>query len=85
MSNHVENQSQKNRQTLELEWRRSKVLELNSQGYSQPEIAKILQISLGTVNRDLSIIRQQSRKNLQKHIQEKLPKKYHRCLTGLNQ
>jgi hypothetical protein len=78
-------ESQKQKQTLELEWRRSKVLELNSQGYSQPETAKILQVSLGTVNRDLSIIRQQSRKNLQTHIQKTLPDEYHRCLTGLNQ
>ena len=77
MSTQVERQS--------LEWRRSKVVELNSQGYSQPETAKILQVSLGTVNRDLSIIRQQSRKNLQIHIQEKLPDEYQRCLTGLNQ
>jgi hypothetical protein len=27
------------------EWRRSKVAELDSQGYSQPEIARILQVS----------------------------------------
>ncbi|CAN5191925.1 hypothetical protein BH18THE2_BH18THE2_43410 [soil metagenome] len=36
-----------------LEWRRSKVLELSSQGHSQPEIAKILQISQPTLNRDI--------------------------------
>jgi hypothetical protein len=70
---------------LNLEWRQSKVLELNSQGHSQPEIAKILQVSLGTVNRDLSIVRQKARENLQKHIQEKLPQEYQRCLVGLNQ
>jgi hypothetical protein len=85
LSIQVENQSQKNRQSLEREWRRSKVLELNSQGYSQPETAKILQVSLGTVNRDLSIIKQQARNNLQMHIQKTLPDEYHRCLTGLNQ
>jgi predicted transcriptional regulator len=68
-----------------LEWRRSKVAELNSQGYSQPETAKILQVSLGTVNRDLSIIRQQARKNIQEHIQRRLPEEYNRCLTGLNE
>ena len=77
MSTQVERQN--------IEWRRSKVIELNSQGYSQPETAKILQVSLGTVNRDLSIIRQQARKNLQIHIEKTLPDEYHRCLTGLNQ
>ena len=60
-------------------------MELNSQGYSQPEIAKVLQVSIGTVNRDLSIIKQKAKENLQKHIQEKLPEEYQRCLTGLNQ
>jgi hypothetical protein len=70
---------------VEKEWRRSKVLELNSQGYSQPETAKILQVSLGTVNRDLSIIRQQARKNIQEHIQKRLPEEYNRCLVGLNE
>ena len=70
---------------LNLDWRRSKVVELNTQGYSQPETARILQVSLGTVNRDLSIARQQARKNLQEHIQKKLPEEHQRCLTGLNQ
>jgi transcriptional regulator len=69
----------------QIEWRRSKVLELNSQGYSQPETAKILQVSLGTVNRDLSIVRRQARDNLRTHITQRLPDEYNRCLTGLNQ
>lgn len=77
--------SQVERLKLNLDWRRTKVLELNSQGYSQPEIARILQVSLGTVNRDLSILRQQAKDNLEKHIQKKLPQEYQRCLTGLNQ
>lgn len=68
-----------------LEWRRSKVLELSSQGHSQPEIARILQISQPTVNRDILYLRQQAQENLQKHIQQKLPEEYQRCLAGLNQ
>ena len=59
-----------------LEWRRSKVLELSSQGHSQPEIARISQISQPTVNRDIGYLRGQARKNLQKHIQDKLPEEY---------
>jgi hypothetical protein len=76
---------QRHRQSLELEWRRSKVMELNSQGYSESETAKILQVSLGTVYRDLAIIKLQARKNLQLHIEKTLPDEYNRCLTGLNQ
>jgi predicted transcriptional regulator len=68
-----------------LEWRRSKVLELSSQGHSQPEIARILQISQPTVNRDIGYLRGQARQNLQKHIQDKLPEEYQNCMTGINQ
>jgi predicted transcriptional regulator len=68
-----------------LEWRRSKVLELTSQGHSQPEIARILQISQPTVNRDIGYLRGQARQNLQKHIQDKLPEEYQNCMTGINQ
>jgi hypothetical protein len=69
----------------QIEWRRSKVLELNSQGHSQPEISRILHVSLGTVNKDLSYLRQQAHDNLQRHVQQKLPEEYQRCLTGMNQ
>jgi predicted transcriptional regulator len=68
-----------------LEWRRSKVLELSSQGHSQPEIARILQISQSTVNIDIGYLRGQARHNLQKHIQDKLPEEYQNCMVGINQ
>jgi predicted transcriptional regulator len=61
------------------------VLELSSQGHSQPEIARILQISQPTVNRDIGYLRGQARQNLQKHIQDKLPEEYQNCMTGINQ
>ena len=48
---------------MQIEWRRSKVAELNSQGHSQTEISRILQVSIGTVNRDLSILRHQAKDN----------------------
>jgi hypothetical protein len=44
-----------------------------------------MQVSLRTVNRDLSMLRQQARDNIQNHIQERIPQDYQRCLTGLNQ
>jgi hypothetical protein len=44
-----------------------------------------LQVSLGTVNKDLSYLRQQAYDNLQNHIQKKLTEEYQRCLTGMNQ
>ena len=68
----------------QIEWRRSKVAELDSQGHSQPEIARILQVSIGTVNRDLSILRLQAKHNIKRYIDERLPEEYEKCLVGLN-
>jgi predicted transcriptional regulator len=67
-----------------LEWRRSKVQELASQGYNQSEISRILQMSQPTINRDLSYLRQQAKENIKKYIDERLPEEYEKCLTGLN-
>jgi hypothetical protein len=59
------------------------VAELDSQGYSQPEIARTLQVSIGTVNRDLSILRQQAKDKIKRYIDERLPEEYEKCLVGL--
>jgi predicted transcriptional regulator len=66
-----------------LEWRRSKVSELSSQGYNQSEISRILQISQPTINRDLSYLRQQAKDNIKRYIDERLPEEYEKCLVGL--
>ena len=68
-----------------LQWRRNKVLELSSQGRSQPEIATILQVGLGTVSRDIQYLREKARKNLETHINDRLPEEYQSCMTGLKQ
>jgi hypothetical protein len=47
------------------------------------KIAQILKISNGTVNRDLSILRQQAKDNIKKYIDERLPEEYEKCLVGL--
>jgi hypothetical protein len=60
-----------------------KVQELSSQGNSQREISKILQVGIGTVNRDLSYLRQQAKENIRKYIDERLPEEYEKCLVGL--
>jgi transposase len=66
-----------------IDWRRSKIQELSSQGYSQRDIAQILQVSNGTVNRDLSILRDHAKANIKKYIDERLPEEYEKCLVGL--
>ena len=66
-----------------IEWRRTKVLELDSQGYSQHEIASKLQIAKGTVNSDLVYLRKQAQENLQHHIHEVVPEEYQKCMVGM--
>ena len=68
----------------QIQWRRCKVAELDSQGHSQPGMACILQVSIGTVNRDLSYLREQAKSNIRKKIDERLPEEYEKCLAGLN-
>jgi len=63
--------------------RRDIVQELSSQGSSQREISKILQVGIGTVNRDLSYLRQQAKENIRRYIDERLPEEYEKCLVGL--
>jgi predicted transcriptional regulator len=66
-----------------IDWRRGKVQELSSKGHSQRDIAQILRVSNGTVNRDLAILRQRAKANIKRYIDERLPEEYEKCLVGL--
>jgi DNA-binding CsgD family transcriptional regulator len=76
--NHSQLQQQK-----QIEWRRAKVMELTSQGYSQVEISKTLQISEPTISRDIDHLRSQSKQKIKKYIDETLPNEYEKCLVGI--
>jgi predicted transcriptional regulator len=67
----------------QVEWRRRQVFELSSKGQSQTEIARILQISESTISRDLDYLREQSKANIKRYIDERLPEEYEKCLVGL--
>ncbi len=67
-----------------LRWRRNTVLELSSEGRNQPQIASILKVSLGTVNRDLQHLKRLAKANISKYINETLRLEYETCLIGLN-
>ncbi|MFL6458861.1 MAG: hypothetical protein ACJ71G_18075 [Nitrososphaeraceae archaeon] len=73
-------QHQEQQQT---QWRRDKVQELCSKGYSQREISQILQVALATVNRDVSYLRNEAKHNIKRYIDERLPDEYEKCLVGL--
>jgi hypothetical protein len=64
-------------------WRREKVLDLSSKGYSGRDIAKIFQISHPTIVRDVQYLRRQAKDNIAKYIDEQLPAEYHKCLVGV--
>ncbi len=66
-----------------LEWRRSKVQELASQGHNQSEISDILQISRPTITRDIQYLSKCAKENIKKYIDERLPEEYEKCLVGL--
>jgi hypothetical protein len=67
----------------QIEWRRSQVLELSSEGYNQREIAQKLQIDKSAVNRDILFLRKQARESLQHHIHDRIPEEYQNCMTGM--
>jgi hypothetical protein len=84
LSLQIEHKQKKEKENYSrIDWRRSKVQELSSQGHSQREIAQILQVSNGTVNKDLSYLRQQAKDNIKRYIDERLPEEYEKCLVGL--
>jgi hypothetical protein len=67
------------------EWRRAKVMELLSKGESnQSEIARILQVDKSITCRSIANLRQQSKTNIKKYIDERLPEEYEKYLVGLN-
>ena len=71
-------------QQRQIDWRRSRVLELSSQGYTEREIANTLApVHFTTVHRDLVYLRKQAQENLQKHIHETLPEEYQKCMVGM--
>ena len=73
-----------NSKSQQVEWRRHQVLELSSKGYSQSEIARTLQIDRSIISRDCSYLREQSKQNIRKYIDERLPEEYEKCLVGIS-
>ena len=74
---------QHNQEQQQLQWRRYKIQELCSKGFSQREISQTLQVGLATVNREVSYLRNQAKTNIKKYIDERLPEEYEKCMVGL--
>jgi hypothetical protein len=78
-------QQQRYREQDQIEWRRSQVLELSSQGQTERQIATVLQVGKTTVHKDLAYLSRQAKENIKTHIQDKLPEEYQKCMVGINQ
>jgi len=71
-------------QQQQIEWRRAKIMELLSKGENnQSEIARMLQVDRSIISRDIAHIRQQSKDNIRRYVDERLPEEYEKCLVGL--
>ncbi len=68
----------------QLQWRRDKVRELTIKGWTQRQIAEELKIDQAIINRDLKYMRQESSKNIQHYIDERLPAEYEGAINTLN-
>lgn len=51
---------------------------------NQSEIARILQVDRFTICRDVDYLRQQTKENIARYVDERLPEEYEKCLVGLN-
>jgi transcriptional regulator len=68
----------------QVEWRRSKVIELRAKGMSQIEIARELQVSRTSITSDIQYLRIQAKEYIKEYVTEDLPEQYQVCLTALD-
>jgi orotate phosphoribosyltransferase-like protein len=67
----------------QIDWRRQKVLELASDGFSNREISSQLKILHATVDRDVLSLRAEAKQQIHKYITEQVPFEYKKTLAGL--
>jgi predicted transcriptional regulator len=70
--------------TEQIEWRRSKVVEMRARGLSQTEIAHELQVSKASISLDMQYLRSQAKESIKEYVTDHLPEQYQVCLTALD-
>ena len=68
----------------QLEWRRSKVVEMRARGLSHGEIARELQVSRTSITSDIQYLRNQAKENIKNYLTDHLPEQYQLCLSALD-
>jgi transcriptional regulator len=69
----------------QLQWRRSKVVEIRAKGMSQIEIARELQVSDSSISSDVQYLREQAKGTIKEYATDHLPEQYQVCLTALDE
>ena len=65
---HLSLDMEQQNQEQQVQWRRDKVQDLCSKGYTQREISHVLQVGVATVNRDISYLRNEAKTNIKRYI-----------------
>jgi DNA-binding NarL/FixJ family response regulator len=60
----------------QLQWRRSKVVELRARGLSQIDIALELQVSEASISSDIQYLRNQAKESIGEYVTEHLQEQY---------
>jgi orotate phosphoribosyltransferase-like protein len=69
----------------QLEWRRSKVVEMRARGMTHQEIASELQVSRTAITSDIQYLRNQAKESIKEYATEYLPEQYQVYLTALDE
>jgi hypothetical protein len=68
----------------QVEWRRSKVIEMRARGLSYQEIARELQVSKASITSDVQYVREQAKGTIKAYVTEHLSEQYQVCLSALD-
>jgi hypothetical protein len=68
----------------QLEWRRSKVVEMRARGLNHGEIAQQLQVSRASISSGIQFLRNHAKESIKEYVTEHLPEQYHVCLSALD-
>ena len=67
----------------QLEWRRSKVVEMRARDLSYAEIARELQVSRASIGSDVQYLRNQAKQTIKEYATEHLPEQYQVCFKSI--
>lgn len=63
--------------------RRSKVIELYTQGLNETQIGKALDIPRATIGSDVRVMRQQAKTDIKKFVENRLPYEHETLIVGI--